>query len=178
MTEFNELEHMDRKMEVSEPEQDMENSSPIIMNHATVATLAIPGGMFIIAVVVIVPWKSLIIAPLVDVLLSVYRLTGNLRISILILSIGIHGLSLLVRALTLRVERNMWELDPGGQELRRRRAENFTALLSGCLRGIWQGLVAVSSVAMIWVFWFVFLPRPVLVSEGVPAVRVKEQENL
>ena len=154
---------MNGRMEVSESEQDMESPSPRKIDRATVAVLGAPAGMLIIAIVVIATWKSLIIAPLVNALIFVYRLTGNLGISLLVLSILINVSSLLVRAPALRLEQKMWELNPSGQELRKRRSEDFGRPLSGCLTGImtgiWQGLVAVASIALIWIFWYVFLPK-------------------
>lgn len=154
---------MNGKIEVSESEQDRENSSPRKIDRVTVASFGIPGGILIVAIVAIATWKSLIIEPLVNILILAYRLTGNLGASILALSIVINALSLLVRAPALRVEQKMWELDPSGQELRKRRSEDFSRLWLGCLTGIitgiWQGLVAVASIALIWVFWYVFPPE-------------------
>lgn len=154
---------MNGKIEVSESEQDRENSSPGKTYRVTVAAFGVPGGMLIIAILAMATWKSLIIGPLVNALIFVYIITGNLGISILVLRILINALSLLVRAPALRVEQKIWELDLSGQELRKRRSEDFSRPWSGCLAGImtgiWQGLVAVASIALVWVFWYVFLPK-------------------
>ena len=154
---------MNGKIEVRESEQDMESRSTIKIDRTTVAAFGAPGGMLIIAMLSIATWKPLIIELLVNILIFVYRRTGNLGVSILALSIVINALSLLVRAPALRVEQKMWELDPSGQESRKRRSEDFYRPWSGCLigimTGVWQSLVAVASIALIWVFWYVFLPE-------------------
>lgn len=154
---------MNGKIEASGSENDRESPPPIKINRPTVEVLGPLGGMFIIAIVALAAWKSLIIEPLVNALILLYRLTGNLGLSVLVLSIAINALSFLVRVPTLRFEQKIWELDPSGQELRKRRSEDFSRPWSGCLTGIitgiWQGLVAVASIALIWVFWYVFPPE-------------------
>jgi membrane protein insertase Oxa1/YidC/SpoIIIJ len=159
---------MNGKMEVSESKQDRESRPLVKINRATAATLGALGGALIMAIVAIATWKSLIIAPLVNALIFVYRQTGNLGVSILVLSTVVNALSLLVRAPALRAEQKMWELDPSGQELRKRLSEDLSRPWSGCLTeimsGIWQGFVIVTSIALIWVFWYVFLPKSELLA--------------
>lgn len=72
-----------------------DSPSPIKSNHATAAAIGTLVGMLLPAIIAIALWQPLAITPLINALVFGYRLTGNLGIAILLLSIVLNGLSLM-----------------------------------------------------------------------------------